>query len=92
MIEPSATLSEGRNPAMAFRKNVNGLTPGPVWSFTVGTVPDLEVTSVQTAGDAFSGQEIEVTWTVVPHFTGISVLPQPHGPGIPGGRITVSSN
>jgi subtilase family serine protease len=44
--------------------NINGETPGPVWTFTVGPVPDLTVTSLTGPETGFSGQEVVVGWTV----------------------------
>ncbi|HLF13353.1 MAG TPA: CARDB domain-containing protein [Bacteroidota bacterium] len=45
-------------------KNIVGSTPGPVWTFTTQEVADLVVSDVQVPGTAFSGQAIEVGWTV----------------------------
>ncbi|HUF10386.1 MAG TPA: CARDB domain-containing protein [Rhodothermales bacterium] len=44
--------------------NLNGQTAGPIWSFRVGEVVDLTVNSVELPETGFSGQEIEVRWTV----------------------------
>jgi hypothetical protein len=46
-------------------KNLNGETAGPVWSFRTGRVPDLIVTDVQAPTQAFSGTDIQISWTVM---------------------------
>ncbi|HEX9660045.1 MAG TPA: CARDB domain-containing protein, partial [Rhodothermales bacterium] len=45
-------------------KNINGDTQGAAWSFTVGSVPDLVVTALETPAALTSGQLVEVKWTV----------------------------
>ncbi len=45
-------------------RNLHGETESPTWSFRVGDVPDLTTTDVHGPGEAFSGQPIELTWTV----------------------------
>lgn len=45
-------------------RNINGDTPGPVWSFEMGAAADLTAGEVQAPSSGFSGQEIEVTWVV----------------------------
>lgn len=44
--------------------NIHGEVEGPVWSFRVGTAPDLVVDAVSVAPTAFSGQTIEVSWDI----------------------------
>ena len=39
-------------------------TPGPVQTFSMRHLPDLVITNVQIPQNAFTGQEIEVTWEV----------------------------
>ncbi len=45
-------------------RNINGETPGPVWSLEIGPAADLAVGDVAAPSTGFSGQQIEVTWTV----------------------------
>ncbi len=45
-------------------KNIAGSTPGPVWTLTTQDVADLVVSDVQVPGVAYSGQAIDVGWTV----------------------------
>ena len=44
--------------------NIHGEVEGPVWSFRVGTAPDLIVDALNVAPTAFSGQSIEVAWEI----------------------------
>jgi hypothetical protein len=44
--------------------NPEGSTEGPVWTFATRTVPDLVVTEIVAPGSVFSGQSIDVSWTV----------------------------
>ena len=45
-------------------RNQVGSAPGAEWSFTTETTPDLTVTTVTAPPTAFSGQPLEVRWTV----------------------------
>jgi subtilase family serine protease len=45
-------------------QNRAGATSGPVWSFRVDRLPDLEVVDIQSPPEAFAGQAIEIEWTV----------------------------
>lgn len=56
-------------------RNVNGVQPGPVWSFTVGTAPDLYVQSMQVPAQAVGGQEMEISWTVENGGAGATRVP-----------------
>ncbi|MGH7595926.1 MAG: PKD domain-containing protein, partial [bacterium] len=50
-------------------KNIDGATASLVWSFTVQTLTDLQVTAVNVPNEAFSGQSIEVSWVVTNNST-----------------------
>jgi len=44
-------------------RNFYGETDGPTWTFTVRSLPDLQVTDMQIS-DPVAGQPLEVTWTI----------------------------
>lgn len=44
---------------------VNTTVPSPVWGFTTQAFPDLTVTDITLPDVAFSGQDFEVSWTVI---------------------------
>ena len=44
---------------------VNTTIPSPIWGFTTQSFPDLAVTGISLPAYAFSGQEFEVSWTVI---------------------------
>ncbi|NND71885.1 MAG: T9SS type A sorting domain-containing protein [Rhodothermales bacterium] len=44
--------------------NIHGEIEGPVWTFRAGTAPDLTVSAVSIPEEIFSGQSIEISWTV----------------------------
>ena len=44
--------------------NINGESQGAIWSFTVGSVPDLIVAALDVPGNLTSGQLVEIQWTV----------------------------
>lgn len=45
-------------------RNVLGVTSGPVWSYTTENVSDLIVSAVEMPASAYSGQLVDVKWTV----------------------------
>ena len=48
-----------------YRTHVNVTIPSPVWGFETEAVPDLAVTDIALPQFAFSGQNFEVSWTVI---------------------------
>ncbi len=57
-------------------KNVYSTTWGPTWSFVVATLPDLVVSNVQVPPTAFSGQSVQVSWTVTNTGNNATSVPQ----------------
>jgi RHS repeat-associated protein len=55
-------------------KSAVGSTPGPEWRFTTETLADLQVSSVTAASSAWSGQTIDVNWTVANRGDGATEL------------------
>ena len=45
--------------------NANATTPSPVWGFETQSFPDLTVVDVQIPSIAFSGQLLDISWTVL---------------------------
>ena len=48
-----------------FVSTANATTPSPVWGFETQSFPDLTVIDVQIPSVAFSGQLLEISWTVL---------------------------
>ena len=44
---------------------INTTVPSPIWGFMTQAFPDLAVTDVTLPAVAFSGQDFEVSWTVI---------------------------
>lgn len=44
---------------------INSSVPSPVWGFQTQSFPDLVVTDVNIPNYAFSGQQFDVSWTVI---------------------------
>ncbi len=55
--------------------NVYGTTWGPEWTFTTVTLPDLIVSAVTVPPTAFSGQSMQVSWTVQNNGTSATTAP-----------------
>ncbi|MEZ4699151.1 MAG: CARDB domain-containing protein [Rhodothermales bacterium] len=65
---PTQALLLQRNTPYAWRivaRNLDGETPGPVWTFTTQTLPDLQVQDIQAPDGGFSGQPLDISWVVV---------------------------
>ncbi|HEX29157.1 TPA: hypothetical protein ENG04_03660, partial [Candidatus Poribacteria bacterium] len=56
-------------------KNLVGSTEGAQWSFTTETRPDLQVASVTVPATAWSGQTVEVSWTITNSGDGATDVP-----------------
>jgi RHS repeat-associated protein len=53
--------------------SINDLTASAPFTVSLGATPDLAVSNVQTPPDAFSGQTMNVSWTVTNQGTGIAI-------------------
>lgn len=54
--------------------NDDNIVPSPIWGFETQTVPDLAVNNIEIPSVAFSGQQFDVSWTVVNHGNrGVSI-------------------
>lgn len=48
-----------------YTTGINSSVPSPVWGFQTQSFPDLVVTDVNIPNYAFSGQQFDVSWTVI---------------------------
>ena len=48
-----------------YRTDVNVTVPSPVWGFETEAFPDFSVTDIMLPSFAFSGQDFDVSWTVI---------------------------
>lgn len=57
-------------------RNLYGETISPVWTFTTRALPDLQVTDIVYPQEIFSGQTIQIQWTISNLGAGPTVTPQ----------------